>query len=193
VDECEQVISPCRCCCCCCIWRGRWWCASPPRDVAVHKLRVKEQSLCNRFFTVGRQGAGSRVGTGRFQAMGQRWIPELVQPPCRATTARRWTCAPPAAAPKLSALRASPPARPASAPRRSGARCVCEIANFVGTGYSRWVKGQAQGLQQGGFKLWVNFQAMGQLDSTCTSPASAAICALPMVSNAARVDFVSAP
>jgi hypothetical protein len=28
-------------------------------------------------------------------------------------------------------------------------------AKFV-TGFSRWVKGQAQGLQPGGFKLWVN-------------------------------------
>jgi hypothetical protein len=31
-----------------------------------------------------------------------------------------------------------------------------ERAKFV-TGSSRWVKGQAQGLQPGGFKLWVNW------------------------------------
>jgi hypothetical protein len=30
-----------------------------------------------------------------------------------------------------------------------------EKAKFV-TGFSRWVKGQAQGLEPGGFKLWVN-------------------------------------
>jgi hypothetical protein len=34
-------------------------------------------------------------------------------------------------------------------------RLQCERAKFV-TGFSRWVKGQAQGLQPGGFKLWVN-------------------------------------
>jgi hypothetical protein len=33
-------------------------------------LNVKEQYVCNRFFTVG-QGAGSKVGTRRFQALGQ--------------------------------------------------------------------------------------------------------------------------
>jgi hypothetical protein len=30
-----------------------------------------------------------------------------------------------------------------------------ERAKFV-TGFSRWVKGQAQGLEPGAFKLWVN-------------------------------------
>ena len=29
------------------------------------------------------------------------------------------------------------------------------------TGFSRWVKGQAQGLSQGAFKLWVNWMATG--------------------------------
>jgi hypothetical protein len=39
----------------------------------------------------------------------------------------------------------------------------CERAKFV-TGFSRWVKGQAQGLEPGGFKLRV------KLDSTRTAP-----------------------
>jgi hypothetical protein len=38
-----------------------------------------------------------------------------------------------------------------------------ERAKFV-SGFSRWVKGQAQGLEPGGFKLWV------KMDSTCTAP-----------------------
>jgi hypothetical protein len=33
-------------------------------------LRIWKSKVCNRFFTMG-QGAGSRVGTRRFQAMGQ--------------------------------------------------------------------------------------------------------------------------
>jgi hypothetical protein len=37
-------------------------------------------------------------------------------------------------------------------------------AKFV-TGFSRWVKGQAQGLEPGGFKLWVNVAF-----TTCTAP-----------------------
>ena len=42
-----------------------------------------------------------------------------------------------------------------------------EKAKFV-TGFSRWVKGQAQGLQPGPFKLYG--QAMGQLSSKLHSP-----------------------
>jgi hypothetical protein len=41
---------------------------------------------------------------------------------------------------------------------------ACERAKFSTTGFSRWVKGQAQGLQPGGFKLWV------KLDSTAAQP-----------------------
>ena len=33
---------------------------------------------------------------------------------------------------------------------------ACERAKFV-TGFSQWVKGQAQGLEPGAFKLWVNW------------------------------------
>jgi hypothetical protein len=40
------------------------------RGVARYTPHVKQQSLCNRLFTMG-QGAGSRVGAGRFQALGQ--------------------------------------------------------------------------------------------------------------------------
>jgi hypothetical protein len=35
------------------------------------------------------------------------------------------------------------------------AQVAFERAKFV-TGFSRWVKGQAQGLEPGAFKLWVN-------------------------------------
>jgi hypothetical protein len=41
------------------------WCQDVAAQVAFGKAKV-----CNRFFTM-EQGAGSRVGTGRFQAMGQ--------------------------------------------------------------------------------------------------------------------------
>ena len=33
---------------------------------------------------------------------------------------------------------------------------IWKSKKFV-TGFSRWVKGQAQGLESGGFKLWVNW------------------------------------
>jgi hypothetical protein len=69
---------------------------------------IWKSKVCNRFFTMG-QGAGSRVGTGRFQ--------DIV------------------------------------------------------TGFSRWVKGQAQGLEPGAFKLWV------KLDSTSTAPTTRAFSA----------------
>jgi hypothetical protein len=35
-------------------------------------------------------------------------------------------------------------------------QAACEIRKVCVTGFSRWVKGQAQGLEPGGFKLWVN-------------------------------------
>jgi hypothetical protein len=38
--------------------------------------------------------------------------------------------------------------------RDVAAQVARESAKFV-TGFSRWVKGQAQGLEPGGFKLWV--------------------------------------
>jgi hypothetical protein len=48
--------------------------------------------------------------------------------------------------------------------RRVAAQAAFEKAQFV-AGFSRWVKGQAQGLEPGGFKR------LGQLDSrTCTVP-----------------------
>jgi hypothetical protein len=40
--------------------------------------------------------------------------------------------------------------------RDVAAQAAFERANFV-TGFSRWVKGQAQGLEPSAFKLWVNF------------------------------------
>jgi hypothetical protein len=40
----------------------------------------EKSKVCKQVFTMG-QGAGSRVGTRRFQAMGHDWIPELVQIP----------------------------------------------------------------------------------------------------------------
>ena len=39
--------------------------------------------------------------------------------------------------------------------RSVAAQVAFERAKFV-TSFSRWVKGQAQGLEPGGFKLWVN-------------------------------------
>jgi hypothetical protein len=61
--------------------------------------------------------------------------------------ARAPGAAPPACAAKLA---------PKLIPRRSGTSCIWESAKFV-TGFSRWVKGQAQGLEPGAFKLWVNW------------------------------------
>jgi hypothetical protein len=34
---------------------------------------------------------------------------------------------------------------------------VAFVKADLGTGFSRWVNGQAQGLEPGGFKLWVNW------------------------------------
>jgi hypothetical protein len=41
-------------------------------------------------------------------------------------------------------------------PRGVAVQLNLEKAKFV-TGFSRWVKGQAQGLEPGAFKLWVNW------------------------------------
>jgi hypothetical protein len=43
------------------------------RGVAAQVEEFGKASVCNRVFTMG-QGAGSRAGTGRFQAMGHNWI-----------------------------------------------------------------------------------------------------------------------
>jgi hypothetical protein len=40
------------------------------RGVAVRTRCIWKSKVCNRVFTMG-QGAGSKAGTGRFQAMGQ--------------------------------------------------------------------------------------------------------------------------
>jgi hypothetical protein len=48
--------------------------------------------------------------------------------------------------------------------KRRAVQVACGRAKFA-TGFSRWVKGQAQGLEPGGFNLWV------KLDSRiCTAP-----------------------
>jgi hypothetical protein len=49
--------------------RARWARRRQHHVVAVQVAREKSK-VCNRFFTMG-QGAGSRVATGRLQAMGQ--------------------------------------------------------------------------------------------------------------------------
>jgi hypothetical protein len=40
------------------------------QGVAVQVAHLGKSKVCNRFFAMG-QGAGSRDGTGRFQAVGQ--------------------------------------------------------------------------------------------------------------------------
>jgi hypothetical protein len=70
---------------------------------------------------------GSRFEIGRFQAMGK--LDSTCIQPHRARGGR--------------------------VPRRVAVQVAFGRAKFV-TGFSRWVKGQAQGLEPGGFKLWVN-------------------------------------
>jgi hypothetical protein len=55
-------------------------------------------------------------------------------------------------------------ARDAVAVLGVAAQVACEKAHILVTVFSRWVKGQAQGLQPGAFKLWV------KLDVTGTAP-----------------------
>jgi hypothetical protein len=51
------------------------------RGVERYKLNLEDSKVCNRFFAMG-QGAGSRVATRRFQAVGQLTtdLKQLVQP-----------------------------------------------------------------------------------------------------------------
>jgi hypothetical protein len=58
--------------------------------------------------------------------------------------------------------------------RSVAAQVACERAKFV-TGFPRWVKGQAQGLEPGAFKLWVNciyFNLYGPTAAACSSGVS---------------------
>jgi hypothetical protein len=57
-------------------------------------------------------------------------------------------------------------------PRCSGTSLKFEKAKHLKTGdhFTGRLKGQAQGLRPGAFKLRVNFRAMGQLDGTCIQP-----------------------
>jgi hypothetical protein len=62
---------------------------------------------------------------------------------------------------------------PSGRPDVAVVQVACERAKFV-TGFSRWVKGQVQGLQPGGFKLWVNW-----IRATCTGSPPLVRCAAP--------------
>jgi hypothetical protein len=67
--------------------------------------------------------------------------------------------APPPCRPTLHASHFSHRSRPSksSPPRRSGTQVALGKSKVCVTGFSRWVKGQAQGMEPGGFKLWVNW------------------------------------
>jgi hypothetical protein len=104
--------------------------SAPPRRSGTN-LHLKPQTLKPVSHLIG-----SRAETGRFQA---RWV-------------NRVQLAPPhhVAPPVLVVRRVLV--------RRGVVRHTLRLksATFV-SGFSRWVKGQAQGLQPGGFKLWVNW------------------------------------
>jgi hypothetical protein len=93
------------------------------------------------------QGAGSRVATGRFQAVGQLDSHWYSPPPRLAAAVRRRVRG--AVEPRHLVVELA-----GERHRDVAAQVACERAKFV-TCFSRWVKGQAQGLEPGGFKLWV--------------------------------------